>query len=75
MQDNLESGYLDFQTNMTANTNATVWIAPVGLAWKAIHDDIVAANGVPTAPEICFMDSIRMMVHTLHCLGVIYQHA
>ena len=56
MQDNLESGYLDFQTNMTANTNATVWIAPVGLAWKAIHDDIVAANGVPTAPGNMFYD-------------------
>ena len=56
MQDNLESGYLDFQANMTANTNATVWIAPVGLAWKAIHDDIVAANGVPTAPGNMFYD-------------------
>ena len=56
MQGNLESGYADFQSNMTANTNATVWMAPVGLAWEAVYDDVIANNGTPTLPGNTFYD-------------------
>ena len=56
MQENLESGYLDFQSNMTSSTSANVWVAPVGLAWKAVHDDVVASNLTPTAPGNMFFD-------------------
>ncbi|MFB1005151.1 MAG: hypothetical protein QMC59_01565 [Candidatus Poseidoniaceae archaeon] len=43
MQDRLTSGYLDYQSNMTA-TGATVWVAPVGLAFKHIHDEVMAGG-------------------------------
>ena len=54
MQANLESGYLDFQANMTSNTNATVWVAPVGLAWESVYDSVVANNATPTLPGNTF---------------------
>ena len=54
MQANLESGYLDFQDNMTSNTNASVWMAPVGLAWESIYDSVVADNATPTLPGNTF---------------------
>lgn len=54
MQANLESGYLDFQDNMTSNTNASVWMAPVGLAWESVYDSVVADNATPTLPGNTF---------------------
>ena len=43
MQDRLEEGYIDYRDNMTA-AGSTVWIAPVGLAFKHIHDNVVAGG-------------------------------
>ena len=43
MQERLEAGYIDYHANMTA-TGATVWIAPVGLAFQHIHDAVVAGG-------------------------------
>ena len=43
MQDRLEAGYLDYRDNMTS-TGAVVWVAPVGLAFKHIHDNVVAGG-------------------------------
>lgn len=43
MQERLEHGYIDYRDNMTA-TGAEVWIAPVGLAFKHIHDDVMAGG-------------------------------
>ena len=43
MQERLESGYIDYQSNMTNDGN-TVWMAPVGLAFAHIHDSVVASG-------------------------------
>ena len=43
MQDRLESGYIDYHDNMTAAGN-TVWIAPVGLAFEHIYNNVVAGG-------------------------------
>ena len=43
MQDRLESGYMDYHSNIT-NAGHTVWMAPVGLAFAHIHDNVVAAG-------------------------------
>ena len=47
MQDELESGYLDYRDNISAN-GGNAWVAPVGLAFEHIHDKIVAEGGTPT---------------------------
>ena len=47
MQANLESGYNMYAENITT-AERTPYIAPVGLAYKAIYDDIVADGGTPT---------------------------
>ena len=47
MQANLESGYNMYAENITT-AERTPYIAPVGLAYKAIYDDIVANGGTPT---------------------------
>jgi len=46
MQDELEAGYLDYRDNMSSHGN--VWVAPVGLAFEHIHDQIIADGGTPT---------------------------
>ena len=43
MQERLESGYIDYHDNMTAAGN-TVWIAPVGLAFEHIYNNVVASG-------------------------------
>ena len=43
MQDRLESGYMDYHSNIT-NAGHTVWMAPVGLAFAHIHDNVVASG-------------------------------
>ncbi|MGY8670919.1 MAG: hypothetical protein ACKVJ7_07710, partial [Candidatus Poseidoniales archaeon] len=48
MQDELASGYLDYRDNITANGD-TAWVAPVGLSFEHIHDQIVADGGTPTS--------------------------
>jgi|GEM_PF-685070 len=47
MQANLESGYNMYAENITT-ANRTPYLAPVGLAYKAIYDQIVAEGGTPT---------------------------
>ncbi len=47
MQANLEAGYNMYAENITTTERAP-YIAPVGLAYKAIYDDIIADGGTPT---------------------------
>jgi len=47
MQANLEAGYNMYAENITT-TDRIPYIAPVGLAYKAIYDDIIAEGGIPT---------------------------
>ena len=53
MQGHLESGYRLYAENVTTE-NRTAYIAPVGLAFKVIYDDIVAAGGNPTDSSTLF---------------------
>ena len=55
MQDELESGYLDYRDNISAN-GGNAWVAPVGLAFEHIHDKIVAEGGTPTNSGNTFYD-------------------
>ena len=55
MQDRLEQGYIDFRDNMTTPTR-DVWIAPVGLAFKHIHDKINLTGVDPTLSGSTFFD-------------------
>ena len=54
MQDELEAGYLDYRDNMSSYGD--VWIAPVGLAFEHIHDQIIADGGTPTNSGNLFYD-------------------
>ena len=47
MQANLESGYNMYAENITT-ADRVPYIAPVGLAYKAIYDGIIADGGTPT---------------------------
>jgi len=53
MQANLEAGYNMYAENITTADRAP-YIAPVGLAYKAIYDDIVTNGGTPTDPGTLF---------------------
>ena len=55
MQDRLEDGYIDYHDNMSTSTR-DVWIAPVGLAFKQIHDSINLTGLDPTQPGNTFYD-------------------
>ncbi|MDP6869296.1 MAG: hypothetical protein QGI21_00790 [Candidatus Poseidoniaceae archaeon] len=55
MQDELASGYLDYRDNITANGD-TVWVAPVGLAFEHIHDNVLADGDDPTSSGNLFYD-------------------
>ena len=54
MQDRLEQGYIDYRDNVSLSTPADIYIAPVGLAFKHIHDSIVASGGNPLSPTSTF---------------------
>ena len=54
MQDELEAGYLDYRDNMSSHGD--VWVAPVGLAFEYIHDQIIANGGTPTNSGNTFYD-------------------
>lgn len=54
MQDRLEHGYIDYRDNISLETSAEIYIAPVGLAFKHIHDSIVASGGNPLSPTSTF---------------------
>ena len=56
MQDRLEDGYLDYRDNITA-AGHTAWIAPVGLAFKHVHDTNMLTLGANvTSPGSTFYD-------------------
>ena len=54
MQDRLEQGYIDYRDNISLETSAEIYIAPVGLAFKHIHDSIEASGGNPLSPTSTF---------------------
>jgi len=53
MQSNLERGYRGYAEAITEPTR-TPYIAPVGLAFKKIYDDIIAEGGTPTSAGSLF---------------------
>ena len=55
MQERLQEGYLRYAENISSAGHA-VWIAPVGLAFKAIHDEVVMQGDDPTISGNLFFD-------------------
>ena len=55
MQDRLADGYTYYAENISAAGN-TVWIAPVGLAFKTIHDEVMDSGSDPTQSGNLFYD-------------------
>lgn len=55
MQSRLTEGYTRYAENISAAGHA-VWIAPVGLAFKTVHDDVVANGDDPTTSGNLFHD-------------------
>ena len=55
MQERLTEGYTRYAENISNAGNA-VWIAPVGLAFKTVHDDVIAAGDDPTTSGNLFYD-------------------
>jgi len=55
MQSRLTEGYTRYAENISTAGHA-VWIAPVGLAFKTIHDDVVANGDDPTVSGNLFYD-------------------
>ena len=55
MQDELAAGYLDYRDNMSS-ASRPVWVAPAGLAFEHIHDQIIADGGTPTESGTLFHD-------------------
>ncbi|MFT5680747.1 MAG: hypothetical protein ACI8RZ_001653 [Myxococcota bacterium] len=53
MQGHLTEGYLRYVAACTTPERA-VWVAPAGLAWQQIHDDILADGGDPLADDSLF---------------------
>lgn len=55
MQSRLTEGYTRYAENISTAGHA-VWIAPVGLAFKTVHDDVVANGDDPTVSGNLFYD-------------------
>ncbi|MDP6199262.1 MAG: NEW3 domain-containing protein, partial [Candidatus Poseidonia sp.] len=55
MQERLTEGYTRYAENISSAGN-TVWIAPVGLAFKTVHDAVVADGDDPTVSGNLFYD-------------------
>ncbi len=55
MQARLTEGYTRYAENISSAGNA-VWIAPVGLAYKSVHDSVVADGDDPTLSGNLFYD-------------------
>ena len=55
MQSRLTEGYTRYAENISSAGNA-VWIAPVGLAYKTVHDAVVANGDDPTVSGNLFYD-------------------
>ena len=55
MQARLTEGYTRYAENISSAGNS-VWMAPVGLAYKTVHDAVVAAGDDPTVSGNLFYD-------------------
>ena len=55
MQERLEDGYIDYRDNMST-PNRDVWIAPVGLAFKHIYENVQASGKTPEDSGNLFYD-------------------
>ena len=55
MQERLLEGYTRYAENISS-AGHTVWIAPVGLAYKTVHDNVVAEGVDPTTSGNLFHD-------------------
>ena len=55
MQERLLEGYTRYAENISAAGHA-VWMAPVGLAYKTVHDNVVAQGVDPTTSGNLFYD-------------------
>ncbi|MGB2029496.1 MAG: hypothetical protein ACPH04_02470 [Candidatus Poseidoniaceae archaeon] len=57
MNDHLLQGYLDYAENVSnAHPSASVYVAPVGLAFAKIHDDLLASGTDPDQTGTLFHD-------------------
>ena len=55
MQARLAEGYTRYAENIS-NAGNSVWIAPVGMAYKTVHDGVVADGDDPTVSGNLFYD-------------------
>ena len=55
MQERLLEGYTRYAENISAAGNA-VWMAPVGLAYKTVHDNVLSGGVDPTTSGNLFYD-------------------
>ena len=55
MQERLEDGYIDYRDNLST-PNRDVWIAPVGLAFKHIYENVQASGKTPEDSGNLFYD-------------------
>lgn len=53
MQAALAEGYTTYVAEASAD-GTQAWIAPAGLAWKRVYEDVVAGGGDPTDPTTAF---------------------
>lgn len=53
MQAALADGYTTYVAEASAD-GTQAWIAPAGLAWQAVYEDVVAGGGDPTDPMTAF---------------------
>lgn len=53
MQARLSEGYRTYADELSTEARP-VWIAPAGLAWQAVYDEVVAEGGDPLAPTSPF---------------------
>jgi MYXO-CTERM domain-containing protein len=53
MQTALTAGYLDYAA-LASEDGTPAWVAPAGLAWRRVYDDVVAGGGDPLDPTSAF---------------------
>lgn len=53
MQEALAAGYLDYAALASAD-GTPAWVAPAGLAWARVYDEVVAGGGDPLDPTSAF---------------------
>ena len=55
MQERLEDGYIDYRDNLST-PNRDVWIAPVGLAFKHVYENVQSSGATPENSGNLFYD-------------------